>query len=261
MTHGTVALITGAARGIGQRTAQVLAEKGYALVLNDVSAADDTEKAARKHGVDVMQVLGDICVEQNVARMAEKVALHYGRIDVLVNNAGISLIAPAVDTSLEQWRRVLDVNLTGAFLVCRALGPIMLQQRTGAIVNVASIAGLIGIADRAAYNASKHGLIGLTKTLAAEWGGSGIRCNAVCPGWVKTEMDAVDQAAGTYSDADICSRVPMARFAYPDDVAQAIAFLADPKLSGYLNGHSLAIDGGWLSDGSWDKLRRQHQPS
>ena len=131
--------------------------------------------------------------------------------------------------------------------------------RQGAIVNVASIAGLAAVADRAAYNASKHGLVGLTRTLAAEWGGRGVRCNAVCPGWVKTEMDAADQAGGLYTDADITARIPMGRFASPDDIAQAIAFLADDRLSGFVNGHALQVDGGWLSDASWDSLRRTHR--
>ena len=255
-----VAVITGAARGIGRRTAEVLAEKGYALVLNDLDAANETEKEARKFGADVIQILADVSIEQNVAKMADDVLAHYGRVDVLVNNAGISLISPALETSLEQWHRVLDINLTAPFLLCRSFGPIMRRQGAGSIVNVSSIAGLAGIADRVAYNASKHGLVGLTRTLAAEWGGFGVRCNAVCPAWVKTEMDVADQAGGAYTDEDICSRVPMARFARPDDVAQAIAFLADPKLSGYLNGHCLAIDGGWLADASWDTLRRQHRP-
>ena len=119
----------------------------------------------------------------------------------------------------------------------------------------------MGIADRAAYNASKHGLVGLTRTLAAEWGGRGVRCNAVCPGWVKTEMDAADQARGTYSDADITGRIPMGRFATPDDVARAIAFLANPEESGFVNGHTLVVDGGWTADGSWQSLRMSHRPS
>jgi NAD(P)-dependent dehydrogenase (short-subunit alcohol dehydrogenase family) len=133
----------------------------------------------------------------------------------------------------------------------------MLEARSGSIVNVASIAGLVGVADRAAYNASKHGLVGLTRTLAAEWGGRGVRVNAVCPGWVKTEMDAADQARGTYSDADITERVPMARFAAPDDVARSIAFLADDCESPFVNGHTLVVDGGWTADASWESLRLQ----
>ncbi len=127
----------------------------------------------------------------------------------------------------------------------------MLARGSGAIVNVASVAGLSGIGDRAAYNASKHGLIGLTRTLASEWGGRGVRTNAVCPGWVKTEMDEADQAGGYYSDSDIENRVPMGRFARPNEIAEAIAFLADPALSGFVNGMELRVDGGWLADGSW----------
>src|SRR5260221_9933623 len=125
--------------------------------------------------------------------------------------------------------------------MAKALGAMMLSQGAGSIVNVASVAGLVGVADRAAYNCSKHGLIGLTRTLAAEWGGRGVRCNAVCPGWVKTEMDAADQARGTYTDADITDRIPMARFATADDVARAIAFLADPEESAFVNGTMLSV--------------------
>jgi NAD(P)-dependent dehydrogenase (short-subunit alcohol dehydrogenase family) len=135
----------------------------------------------------------------------------------------------------------------------------MLEQAEGSIINVASIAGLAGVADRAAYNASKHGLIGLTRTLAAEWGGRGVRCNAVCPGWVKTPMDTAPQAAGLYTDQDIVGRVPMGRFAVPDDVASAIAFLADPAQSGFINGHTLSVDGGWYADASWETLRLRHR--
>src|SRR5262245_30534139 len=127
------------------------------------------------------------------------------------------------------------------------------------IANMASVAGLLGIADRAAYNASKHGLIGLTRTLAAEWGGRGVRVNAVCPGWVKTEMDVADQAGGGYTDADITGRVPLGRFASPDDIALAVAFLADDEASAFINGHALAVDGGWTADGSWESLRLRHR--
>jgi len=180
-------------------------------------------------------------------------------VDVLVNNAGISSIAPAETISALDFRRVLEVNLVAPFLLAKAFGAMMLENGSGTIINVASIAGLFGVADRAAYNASKHGLIGLTRTLAAEWGGRGVRCNAVCPGWVKTEMDAADQARGTYIDADIQNRVPMGRFAAPDDVARAIAFLADATESGFVNGHTLVVDGGWTADASWESLRLSHR--
>jgi NAD(P)-dependent dehydrogenase (short-subunit alcohol dehydrogenase family) len=254
-----VTLITGAAQGIGQRTSEVLAERGFALALNDLRSPSETAARARQQGVRAIEVLGSVADEAAVERMADTVMQEFGRIDVLVNNAGISSIAPAEETTTEEWRRVMEVNLLGPFLCCRTFGRIMLKQRSGSIVNVASVAGLLGVADRAAYNASKHGLIGLTRTLAAEWGGRGVRCNAVCPGWVKTPMDDASQGAGFYQDTDIINRVPQARFATPDDIAQAIAFLADPAQSGFVNGHTLSVDGGWASDGSWESLRIKHR--
>ena len=138
----------------------------------------------------------------------------------------------------------MGTNLLGPFLLSKHLGSAMLARRRGNIVNVASIAGLAGVSHRSAYNASKHGLIGLTRTLAAEWGGRGVRVNAVCPDWIKTEMDVADQGSGAYSDQDIVDRVPMARFARPEDVAAAIAYLADDDKSAFVNGVTLPVDGG-----------------
>src|SRR4029453_11023830 len=137
----------------------------------------------------------------------------------------------------------------------QAFGRRMLAQRSGSIVNIASVAGLMGVADRAAYNTSKHGLIGLTRTVGVEWGGRGVRVNAVCPGWVKTPMDEAAQGEGAYGDADITDHVPLGRVATPDDVAQAVVFLTDPARSGFVNGTMLSVDGGWYSDASWQSLR------
>jgi NAD(P)-dependent dehydrogenase (short-subunit alcohol dehydrogenase family) len=254
-----VAVVTGAAQGIGRKTAEVLAGYGYALALNDLRSPQATSKAIADLGGTSLEVLGDVSREHEVERICNSVQAHYGRVDVLVNNAGISFICPAEAIDTKDWQKVLDVNLTGPFLLCRDFGKLMMRQGQGSIVNVSSIAGLAGVADRAAYNASKHGLIGLTRTLAAEWGGRGVRCNAVCPGWVKTEMDAADQAGGSYSDADIENRVPMGRFASPHDVAEAIAFLADHQKSAFVNGQTLGVDGGWLADGSWETLRLRHR--
>jgi len=254
-----VALITGAAQGIGRCIAQTLAARGYALALNDLRAPADTLAALRNTGGDAIEVVGDIADERVIEAGVSRIMARWGRLDVLVNNAGVSCIRPARETSTEQFRRVLEINLLGAFIAARAAGSVMLAQRAGSIINIASIAGLLGIGDRVAYNASKHGLIGMTRTLAAEWGGHGVRCNAVCPGWVKTEMDAADQAGGSYSDADITDRVPMGRFAAPADIANAVSFLADPAASGFINGQALAVDGGWTADGSWQSLRLQHR--
>jgi NAD(P)-dependent dehydrogenase (short-subunit alcohol dehydrogenase family) len=250
-----VAVVTGAAQGIGRRTAEVLAEAGYALALMDMQSCAATLAAVKKHGAEAAEYGGDLVEEGTVVRAVAAVKKRWGHADVLVNNAGISSIARAETVEMEDFRRVLEVNLVAPFLLSRHFGAMMLKQKSGSIVNVASIAGLMGVSHRAAYNASKHGLIGLTRTLAAEWGGRGVRCNAVCPGWVKTEMDAADQAKGTYSDEDITGRVPMGRFASPEDVARAIAFLADPALSGFVNGQALVVDGGWTVDASWESLR------
>ncbi len=259
MNHKGTAVITGAAQGIGRRTAELLAERGYSLFISDLREPEETLKTIRMNGGKATAYVGDIRDEATVGGLAEVVAGQGDRLEVLVNNAGISFIAPAETVSGTDFRRVLEVNLVAPFLLCKAFGLMMLKQGAGSIVNVASIAGLSGVGDRAAYNASKHGLIGLTRTLAAEWGGRAVRVNAVCPGWVKTEMDHADQAGGGYTDADITGRVPMARFATPDDIARAIAFLADPVESGFVNGHTLVVDGGWTADASWESLRLKHR--
>ena len=247
--------MTGAARGLGRVLACRLAEGGYDLALADLTPLDGTAAEAESRGARVVAERVDVTSEADVARLDAAALGTFGRVDVLVNNAGISHLVPAEQTSAADWRRVLDVNLTGPFLLCRRFGPAMLAARSGSIVNIASIAGLRGVSHRAAYTSSKHGLVGLTSTLAAEWGGRGVRVNAVCPGWIKTEMDDEDQAAGGYTDDDITGQVPLARFAAAGDVAEAVLFLADPDRSGFVNGVALPVDGGWTSDGSWLSLR------
>jgi NAD(P)-dependent dehydrogenase (short-subunit alcohol dehydrogenase family) len=252
--HLRVAVITGAAQGIGRAVARALAQRGFALALSDIRSPVET-LADVCQVTEAIELIGDISNENLVVNFGEAVKAKWGRVDVLVNNAGISSIAPAESTSATQFRRVLEVNLLAPFMLCRVFGLLMLAQRSGSIINIASIAGLTGISDRVAYNASKHGMIGLTRTLAAEWGGRGVRCNAVCPAWVKTPMDVADQSGSGYTDDDISDRVPMGRFASPEDIAAAVSFLADPAQSGFINGESIAVDGGWIADGSWQSLR------
>jgi len=240
---------------VGLVTAALLGRRGYEVILTDLQPLDDQMAKLTGEGLTVRGLVGDVSSQAFADELAALVAKTYGAVDVLVNNAGISLISPAEDTSLAQWQRVMNINLQGPFLLSQALGRQMLARGSGSIVNVASVAGLGGVIHRSAYNASKHGLIGLTRTLAAEWGGRGVRVNAVCPGWIKTEMDIADQGSGAYSDADIVNRVPMARFARPEDVASAIAFLADSEHNNFVNGISLPVDGGWTADNSWDALR------
>jgi NAD(P)-dependent dehydrogenase (short-subunit alcohol dehydrogenase family) len=255
------AVITGAAQGIGRRTAEAFGRAGCSLALIDLREPKDTVEALHALGVECIARAGDITDERVVEAFARDTHDRFGVADVVVNNAGIAFISPAERTSAADYRRVLDVNLVAPFLLVKAFGAPMLAAGRGSIVNVASVAGLMGIADRVAYNASKHGLIGLTRTLAAEWGGRGVRVNAVCPGWVKTEMDVVSQSGGHYTDRDITGRVPMGRFATADDVANAILFLADDARSAFVNGVTLAVDGGWTADGSWESLRLSHRSS
>ena len=248
-----VAVITGAAQGIGKQTASVLNGLDWSLVLLDLQPIDTSGYSS------ALSLAGDITDEIFVQSAAKQTIDTFGRVDALVNNAGISCITSALDTSAEVYRKVIDVNLVAPFLLAKAFGGLMVAAGSGSVVNVASVAGLQGVADRSAYNASKHGLIGLTRTLAVEWGAKGVRVNAVCPGWVKTEMDHKDQAGGSYSDSDITEHVPMGRFAKPDDIAQAIAWLCDDSKSGFVNGISLPVDGGWTADGSWQSLRLRHR--
>jgi NAD(P)-dependent dehydrogenase (short-subunit alcohol dehydrogenase family) len=247
------AVVTGAAQGLGLVTARVLAKAGYHVVMTDILPLDEAVDSIRREGFSASSLTGDVASEPFVEALSGMVAAERGHADVLVNNAGVSLIQPAEETSLDQWQHVMAINLQGPFLLCRAFGRQMLAQGAGSIVNVASVAGIGGVIHRAAYNASKHGLVGLTRTLASEWGGRGVRVNAVCPGWIKTEMDARDMGSGAYTDDDIVNRVPMARFAKPEDVAAAILFLA--RDGGFVNGVTLPVDGGWAGDNSWDALR------
>jgi NAD(P)-dependent dehydrogenase (short-subunit alcohol dehydrogenase family) len=249
------AVVTGAAQGVGFATAALLARSAYEVTLVDVQPLDSALARLARESAQVRGICGDVSSEAFAQALAERIRSDYGAVSVLVNNAGISLICPAEHTTVAQWRRVMDVNLLGPFLLCKYLGAQMLARRSGSIVNVASVAGLAGVSERCAYNVSKHGLIGLTRTLAAEWGGRGVRVNAVCPGWIKTEMDVADQSSGAYTDEDIVNRVPMARFARPEDVAATIAYLADCERNGFVNGVSLPVDGGWTADASWDSLR------
>ena len=186
-----VAVISGGAQGIGpQDGAELLAERGYSLALIYLRMPEETIRSVEKVASEAMGFAGNITDEDIVEKFANAVFDRFGRADVLVNNAGISLISPAERTSVQDYRHVLDVNLVAPFLAGEGIR--RKDARGGPWLDRECCigGGVIGVADRAAYNASKHGLIGLTRTLAAEWGGRGVRVNAVCPGWVKTEMDA-----------------------------------------------------------------------
>lgn len=249
MSGAHVAVVTGAAQGIGRATARELDRRGWSLVLIDLQPVDASDF------VDALCVVGDLTDGSFLERAHREAIGRFGTVTALVNNAGRSMIVPATDTTADDLRAVLEVNLVAPFVLSTLFGRSMLAAGRGSIVNVASVAGLQGVAERSAYNASKHGIVGLTRTLAVEWGARGVRVNAVAPGWVKTEMDHADQAGGSYDDRDIVEHVPMGRFARPEDVASAVAWLCDGDHSGFVNGVVLPVDGGWTADGSWQSLR------
>jgi NAD(P)-dependent dehydrogenase (short-subunit alcohol dehydrogenase family) len=253
MIDKRVAVITGAAQGIGKASAELLDAQGWALVLLDLQPIE-----TKRYG-SAVAFSGNITDESFVDLVRTSMMEAFGRVDALVNNAGVSMIESALTTPTDVYRNVLEVNLVAPFILAKAFGAEMVRAGSGSIVNVASVAGMQGVADRSAYNASKHGLIGLMRTLAVEWGAKGVRVNAVSPGWVKTEMDHKDQAGGTYTDQDITDHVPMGRFASPLDIAQAIVWLCDGERSGFVNGVVLPVDGGWTADGSWQSLRLRHR--
>ncbi len=251
-----VAIVTGASRGIGAAIVQTLAEAG-ATVIASAHAADPPEAVAA--GLQARQLrvhsrIADVTEPEEVRDLADCTYREFGRIDVLVNNAGIGAVVPSEDLSLERWSRVLAVNLTGPLLCSQAVGRHMLQTGRGVIINIGSIFGEIGMPMRAAYAASKHGLVGLTRVLAVEWASRGVRVITVEPAYVSTGLDDQDQKDGGYSPDDIARRTPLGRYAEPDEIAAAVAFLASDEAS-FITGTSIAVDGGWLAHGGWSPIK------
>ena len=241
---GKIALITGASRGIGRAIAETLAREGADLALCDLQTdwLADTAAAVRGFGrraecfaVNVSQA-ADVDAGVNAAVQA------LGRIDILVNNAGITKDGFLARMSETDWDAVINVNLKGTFLFSKAVGKIMMRQRGGAIVNIASIIGLIGNAGQCNYAASKAGVIALTKSVAKEWASRGVRANAVAPGFIETRMTEVLSAEVRQKMLDA---IPMGRFGTPQDVADVVLFLASDA-SSYVTGHVVTVSGGMV---------------
>jgi len=248
---GRVAVVTGSSMGIGEAIADAFLRDGARVVVNSREQARADAAAGRlaKRG-ETLPVAADVATRAGVDRLVEAAVGRWGRLDVMVNNAGTSMIAPSVELAEADWRRTIDLNLTGAFLGCQAAARAMLPRRSGSIVNIGSILGQLGLPRRAAYCASKHGLIGLTKVLGTEWGRQGVRVNCINPGYIKTPMDVHDQAVGDYANADITRRTPAGRFGSVDDVATVAVWLASDDAA-YVTGTSVDVDGGWVAYGGW----------
>jgi len=242
-----VAVVTGAARGIGLAIARRFLADGHAVALLDIDApalaraAQTLEPAER-----VLAIECDVAEPAQVQAAVDRVAARFGRIDALVNNAGIAVFKPLLETRFEEWARVLAVNLTGPFLCTQACAPVMLKRGGGAVVNIGSISGLRASTLRVAYGTSKAGLAHLTKQQAAELGELGIRVNAVAPGPVDTAM--AKQVHTPDIRADYHDAIPLNRYGTEEEIAAAVAFLCSEAAS-YVNGQMLAVDGGFDAAG------------
>jgi len=244
--RGRVALVTGAGAGIGRACAEALAAAGASVALTEVA---DRLEVARDNAArldDAIAVELDVREVSSIERVVGEVAAWRGRIDVLVNNAGIAIRKPAFELTEADWDAVLAVNLRGVFFVAQAVGRRMRDQEPqgGAIVNVASIMGLVGSIERGAYGASKGGVVNLTRMLAIEWAPLGIRVNAVCPTFVDTELTRPMFEARPEFHADVLAKTPLGRLATTGEVADAVVYLATAPMT---TGHALTVDGGWVA--------------
>ncbi len=243
---GRVAVITGGARGIGLATARLMAEAGAQVVLLDKDGPA-AAAAAQDLGASATAETLDVASEPEVAAAFDRIVQRHGRLDVLVNNAGMAIRRPTVELTLADWQRVIDVNLTGVFLCAQAAGRHMLPQGSGVVVNVASIFGLSGggLYPNISYQASKGAVVNLTRALAVEWAPRGLRVNAVAPTWVDTDFIAALKAQPALLER-IRSVTPLQRLAQPQEVAHAILYLASPAAV-MVTGHVLPVDGGFLA--------------
>lgn len=237
------AIVTGGSRGIGRAVAVRLAKDGMNLVINyrgNSAAAEETERMCRELGAEVLLVQGDVSRAEDCEKLAAQAKEAFGRVDVLVNNAGITRDGLLARMTEEDFRAVLDVNLVGPWNMMKAVNRIMMKQRYGRIVNLSSVTGLMGNMGQTNYAAAKAGILGMTKSYAREVASRGITVNAVAPGFIDTDMtEAMPEGAKDR----IITGIPMGRTGKPEDVAEAVAFLASEQ-AGYITGEVLRVDGG-----------------
>ncbi|MFF2445575.1 SDR family NAD(P)-dependent oxidoreductase [Neobacillus sp. NPDC058068] len=246
-----VCIVTGSSMGIGEAIAERFAQEGAKVVVNSRSQerADKTTAALKEKGYDVYAIAADMSNKQSVVALMDKTVEKYGRIDVVVNNAGVNRIGPSIELSEEDWRTVIDTNLTGTFFGCQEAAKYM-QGNGGSIINITSVYGQVCVPMRAAYSSTKFAMNGLTKVLAVEWAEKNIRVNGVAPAYIKTPLDETDQETGGYGDEDVIRRTPLKRFGTTKEVADVVLFLASDE-SSYVTGSVYNVDGGWVAYGGW----------
>jgi NAD(P)-dependent dehydrogenase (short-subunit alcohol dehydrogenase family) len=249
---GRVAIVTGSSSGIGAAIAGELARRGMRVVVTSRSPerAAATVAAIETEGGTALGIAVELTDAEGPARMVQRTLDAYGRLDALVNNAGAGQVADSETLALADWQRIIDLDLSAPFRCAQAAARPMLAAGRGVIVNVSSLLGHLGLARRAAYGAAKHGLEGLTKTLAVEWARRGVRVVSVAPAYVATELLAGTSKAGGFTLEEVAHRTPLGRLAEPDEVARVVAFLVSDDAS-YVTGSSVLVDGGWIADGGW----------
>ncbi|MBW4615901.1 MAG: 3-oxoacyl-[acyl-carrier-protein] reductase [Desmonostoc vinosum HA7617-LM4] len=242
--QGKVAIITGASRGIGRAIALELAKQGASIVVNyasSSSAADKVVAEITEVGSQAIALQADVSQTDQVDTLVNKVLEKFNRIDILVNNAGITRDTLLLRMKPEDWQAVIDLNLTGVFLCTRAVSKIMLKQRSGRIINIASVSGLMGNPGQANYSAAKAGVIGFTKTVAKELASRGITANVVAPGFIATDM-----THELNNTEEIIKFIPLGRFGQPEEVAGMVRFLAADAAAAYITGQVFNVDGGMV---------------
>ncbi|MER3494690.1 MAG: beta-ketoacyl-ACP reductase [Mastigocladus sp. ERB_26_2] len=241
--QGKVAIVTGASRGIGRAIARELAKFGASVVVNYASssqAADELVSEITQAGGSAIALAADVSKEEQVDALINAAIEKFNRVDILVNNAGITRDTLLLRMKLEDWQAVINLNLNGVFLCTRAASKIMLKQRSGRIINITSVAGLMGNPGQANYSAAKAGVIGFTKTVAKELASRGITVNAVAPGFIATDMTSNLDAEG------ILKYIPLGRYGQPEDIAGMVRFLAADPAAGYITGQVFNVDGGMV---------------
>jgi NAD(P)-dependent dehydrogenase (short-subunit alcohol dehydrogenase family) len=215
------------------------------------SRSEERAAAAAEGLAGVVGMEAELTADGGPDALVARVLERFGRLDVLVNNAGAGQLGESETLSREVWQRIIDVDLSATFFCAQAAARPMLAAGHGVIVNISSLLGHMGLARRAAYSAAKHGVEGLTKTLAAEWARRGVRVMSVAPGYVATELLAGTMEAGGFTFEDVAGRTPLGRLAEPSEVARVVAFLVSDDAA-YLTGSSILVDGGWIADGGWE---------
>lgn len=246
--------MTGASRGIGKAVAWRLGKAGCRVVINgrDPGQVTATARLLAADGITALPVPADVSTTEGIDALVAAAVQAFGRIDLLVNNAGRWERIPSLEVTPDGWDQLLALNLKAVFFLAQRCAADMARRRSGAIVQIGSIIGPLGIPRRAAYAAAKSGVQALTRTLACEWAPLGIRVNAVAPGFINTEdHEAAAPAGGDYTAAQIERRTPLGRWGTPAEVAEAVHFLASPAAS-YITGTTLFVDGGWSAYGGWD---------